>query len=90
MKVQKRLEWCMRHGNMTVADLARWFGRPDPTVRGWIAHGGGVGGPVQDVEAIERDLVQLETAIKEQRGFPVPRLSPLDRITHLEACKAGT
>jgi len=77
----------MRHGNLTVADLARWFARPDPTVRGWIRNGGRVGGPVQDVEAIERDLGRLELAIRAGRWFPVPRLSPAERIEHLAAIK---
>lgn len=85
MQIQNRLLWCMRHGNLTVADLSRWLGRPDPTVRGWVKNGGGVGGPEQDVAELERALARLETAIKSQQGFPVPRMSPLNRITYLES-----
>lgn len=85
MQIQNRLLWCMRHGNLTVADLARWLERPDPTVRGWVKNGGRVGAPEQDVQELERSLGQLETMIKTRRGFPVPRMSPIDRIAYLES-----
>lgn len=84
MKLQQRLDAIMRDGNLTVADLARWFERPHPTVRGWTK-GGSVGGPHQDKMAIEKNLSKLENMLKAKKGLPVPQMSPARRIEYLEA-----
>lgn len=78
----QRLATVLRDGNLRVADLARWFDRPDPTVRGWV-NGGEVGCAPLDAAMIEAVLADLEKRIRKGRGFPVPRLSPSDRIEYL-------
>jgi hypothetical protein len=83
MNVSARLRAIMRDGNLTIADLARWFERPHPTVRGWV-HGGDVGGAQLDREAINVQLGKLEVMLKKQKGLPIPRLSPSKRIEYLE------
>lgn len=88
MTTAERLEKCMREGNLSVADLARWFDRPDPTVRGWVA-GGGIGGPWLDVAEIEALLRKLENLIKKKRGFPILRMTPRKRIEHLRTIRYG-
>jgi len=84
MNLKARLDAIMRDGNLTVADLSRWFQRPHPTVRGWTK-GGAVGGPPQDRAAIEVGLIKLEEMLKKRRGLPVPQMSPAKRIEYLEA-----
>ena len=80
---QQRLKACVRGGNLTVADLARWFDRPYPTVRTWLQDGIAPGGGPIDKEHAESMLGLLETLIKQKRGFPVPRMAPRQRIEHL-------
>ena len=73
MQASSRLKTVMRLGNLTVADLARWFERPDPTVRGWVK-GRRIGGPYGDVEDVRRRLEKLEKLIQTGK-LPVPKLS---------------
>lgn len=76
-----RLNVCIRDGNMTVADLARWFGRPHPTVRQWVHRGFEPrrGGP-HDAAWFEAMLTALERLIKRRYQFPLSRhLSPRAR-----------
>ncbi len=76
----------MRRGNLRVADLARWFDRPHPTVRGWALKGIQPGGGPHDVESVNSMLVLLEKLIEARKGsygFPVPRLSPRARKQHI-------
>ena len=81
---QQRLKACVRGGNLTVADLARWFDRPYPTVRTWIEVGIKPGGGPIDKEHAESMLALLETLIKRRIELPVPRgMSPRKRIEHL-------
>lgn len=88
MTVQKRLKWCMKHGNLRVSDLARWFVRRHSTVRGWVVDGKVPGGTEADIEFVEIWLTRLETKIaRKTAGFPVPRLSPAQRIKHLAAVR---
>ena len=83
-----RLQAIMRDGNLTGADLARWFDRPDPTVRGWIKGSHVLGGAQLDVAYVEAQLNKLERLLKKKRGLPVPRMTPTKRIEHLQALKA--
>lgn len=71
---QERLRRVMLGGNLTVADLARWFDRPDPTVRGW-ARGENPRGAQLDIAYTEARLAQIETRIKNRQGLPVPRMA---------------
>lgn len=78
-----RLKAVLRDGNLRVADLARWFDVPHPTVRGWVVDGWNPGGGPRDQAYIYRMLDVLELCINQKRGFPIPRLSPRGRIAHL-------
>lgn len=81
---QKRLQDTMKGGNLRVADLARWFGRPDPTVRQWVNYGVLPSGGAHDRDDIERQLTALEKSIKAGKHLPLAkRLSPADRIQRL-------
>ena len=80
---QQRLKACVRGGNLTGADLARWFDRPYSTVRTWVESGIKPGGGPIDKEHAESMLALLETLIKQRRGFPVPSMSPKARKDHV-------
>lgn len=79
----KRLKAVLRNGNLRVADLARWFDAPHPTVHGWLVDGWNPGGGPMDRAYIHRMLGVLESRIKQKRGFPLPRMSPGQRIARL-------
>lgn len=81
--LKERLKACMRDGNLTVADLAYWLSRPDPTLRTWIKGTRMQGGP-GDQQAVLRDLKALETLIAKKRGFPVPPISLRKRKAYLD------
>jgi hypothetical protein len=81
-----RLQSIMKDGNLTGADLARWFDRPDPTVRGWI-RGYELRGPPLDAAYVEAQLDKLERLLKRKQGLPVPRMAPGKRIEHLNRLK---
>ena len=78
-----RLLACQRGGNLTVADLARWFDRPYQTVRSWVEQGTEPGGGPIDREHATQLLGLLETLIEKKKGFPIPRLSQKERASHL-------
>lgn len=60
---QQRLRACVESGNLTVADLGRWFGRPYATVRSWLHDGWEpAGGPVT-VRRVETKLQRLEGVV---------------------------
>jgi hypothetical protein len=85
---QQRLEHCMQVGNLSIADLSRWFGRPHSTVRCWVCDGYEPGGGPQDIAIVRSELARLETLIARRDGkFPVPRLPPGERIAYLKAIK---
>lgn len=85
----ERLNRILRDGNLTIADLARWFDRPHPTVSGWI-RGGEVGGAQLDAAWIDAQLVKLETMLRKKRGLPVPRLGRSERRAHLDHLKSNS
>lgn len=61
---------------MTVADLARWFDRPDATVRSWVHLGHTPTGGPADQEEIEKLLVLLEKLIRVgHKPLPFPTRS---------------
>ncbi len=61
---QSRLKTCVERGNLTVADLHRWFGRPYATVRSWLDDGyEPAGGPVTVRRAHDR-LAALEDFVR--------------------------
>lgn len=83
----QRLKACQRGGNLTVADLARWFERSYQTVRSWCGGCEPSGGPI-DKQHVADLLKLLEGKIKRKEGFPLPRLSPKERVKHLARIKA--
>lgn len=84
MTFQERLKKCMLDGNLTIADLARWFQRTHPTVGSWVRDGSSPGGGPQDVAGVMKDLEHLEKMIASSSRFPVPRLSPPARLAYIE------
>lgn len=83
MNISERLTGCLKKGNLTVADLARWFARPDPTVRGWVK-GGTVSGPAGDLDDILARLQRLEGLIKKAKELPVPQMSKRKRPAYIK------
>lgn len=82
-----RLKAVLRDGNLRVADLSRWFNVPYPTVRSWVDNDWKPGGAPQDQEYIYKMLDVLELRVNQKRGFPIPRMSPNDRIAYLLAIR---
>ena len=83
MTFQERLRRCVERGNLTVADLARWFDRPYPTVRSWFKDGWEPGdGPATRLR-MEDLLTRLET-ITRQNGAELRRLPMANRAERLE------
>ena len=71
MTFQARLRRVLRDGNLTVADLARWFGRKDATVRAWVNSGYGPRGGYRDQVYIQDRLNELERKIfKNEKSIP--------------------
>lgn len=87
MTFQERLQAVMQGGNLTIADLARWFDRPHPTVGFWVRDGKEPGGGPLDAAMVQARLVKLELLVKKKKGLPLPRLSPKSRMAHMEAIK---
>lgn len=83
----ERLRVVQKKGNLRVADLARWFEKPHATVSEWVKNGRQPTAAPGDLEFINNSLGRLEDLIAQKRGFPVPRLSPQQRIAHLDAVK---
>lgn len=88
-RLQLRLEAVQRHGNLRVADLARWFDVPYSTVRCWTQGVEPNGGP-QDNQRVEYLLARLEKLVHARKDLPLPRLSPQARIKRLRALRGRT
>jgi len=73
MTFAERLKKAMEGGNLTIADLHRWFEVPYQTVRGWLNGHEPGGGPIDSAYARAK-LISLEKAIIRKRGLPLPRL----------------
>lgn len=67
---QKRLLSIQKRANLTVADLARWYGRPHATVRCWT-QGTVPSGPPRDRADVER-LTQWLNALANEKVLPLP------------------
>lgn len=78
---QKRLLRAQRKANFTVADLARWFARPHPTVRCWTQGTRPSGGPL-DSERVERGLARMEALVKNKK-LPLCWMPPRQKIKAL-------
>jgi hypothetical protein len=73
----------LRQGNMTTADLARWFDRPHATVSTWVNDNRRPSGTPGDMEHIFALLDVLENLIARKQGFPVPRMGAKGRKVYL-------
>lgn len=83
MILRPRLLDLMERGNLTVADLARWFDRPDATVRAWIRNERSVRGIRVDHAHISRQVILLEKQIGRKMGLPVPPMTQSRRLAYL-------
>ena len=83
----ERLRVVQKRGNLRVADLARWFEKPHATVSEWAKNGRQPTAAPGDLAFIEESLTKLENLVAQKRGFPVPRMSPSQRIAHMDAIK---
>lgn len=82
-----RLRKVSAAGNLTIADLARWLDRPHATVSVWYKNGREPRGGPQDKEHAHAMLGVLEALVKQRKGFPVPRMSPVKRIEYLRGVR---
>lgn len=82
---QKRLLRVQRQANLTVADLARWFERPHPTVRCWTRGTKPSGGPL-DSTRVEKGLAKLESLVKHKK-LPLPWMRPKEKIKKLRVLR---
>ncbi len=83
-----RLAWCMRHGDVTVADLHHWFGRPRATVRTWAIDARVPQGP--SGKKAHLLLALLESRIRARAGFPIPvDLSVATRPNYVKKLRHG-
>lgn len=65
-----RLRWCLKHGDLTIADLHHWFKRPRATVRRWVIDACVPRGPTGTHAHLLLEL--LQSRITNRQGFPVP------------------
>jgi hypothetical protein len=61
---QRRRAACVETGNLTVADLSRWFGRPYATVRTWLYDGFEPSGGPRTRHRMGVRLNRLEAAVR--------------------------
>src|SRR5262249_3210791 len=78
---QERLQRCCDRGDLTVADLARWFDRPARTVRSWLTQGWEPGGGPVPRRRMEDRLSRLETVV---RSTELRKLSMRERAERLQ------
>lgn len=86
----QRLERIKREGNLTTADLARWFNRPHPTVSGWC-RGGPIGRELAPLDAayVTAQLARLEKWLN-KGPLPVPvGLSKANRRRYFDQLRNG-
>jgi hypothetical protein len=80
---QQRLQRCRERGNLTVADMARWFGRPYATVRSWLNEGWEPGdGPVTR-RRMEDRLGRLEGAVRSADLRQMPMRARAEKLQQL-------
>ena len=83
MTFQQRLQRCRERGNLTVADLARWFDRPYATVRSWLNEGWEPGdGPVTR-RRMEGRLGRLEEVVRSTELRQLPMRERAEKLTQL-------
>ena len=67
-----------------MADLARLFARPHPTVNGWIKRGLNPSGGPADIDGAYTMLEKLESYLQRSKMLPVPiGMSPDKRIRYV-------
>jgi len=84
----RNLNWCLKHGHLTISDMARWFGRPRATVHEWVRRERGPIGAGAHT-ALKKGW-KLCTAIRLKEGFPVPiDLNKWDRARYMNLLGEG-
>jgi hypothetical protein len=87
MTFPERLNVCLDRGQLTISNLAVWFGRPRSTVKTWC-YGRTPQGPTGRA-ALDR-LTLLEWAIKYGQGFPIPEMTSIpERPDYLRGIRDG-
>lgn len=89
MKFQERLRKAQKDGDMTMADMARWFDVPFQSARYWLIVGDADMEPRGPrARMIRKRLERLEWAIHHSIGFPVPQMLRVrDRKQHIETTR---
>lgn len=88
MTFKGRLEAAKRRGNLRDADLARWFGRRQSTIAGWL-DGREPSGTPADLRGLFSELTKLEGMIEAKRLPLSQYASAPNRIAYLEKLKRG-
>ena len=70
MTFQSRCKAVLKRGDLTVADLAAWLGRPYPTTWRWVNSGWVPRGPT--TAKLLANLEKLEKAVGDPALFPIP------------------
>ena len=85
MTFASRCKACIKRGNMTVLDLAAWFGRPYTTVWRWV-EGDWEPRPGLDGQKAEADLSLLEKLLASKTPLVIPSsLSSSKRAEHVRS-----
>ena len=79
---RQRLERVKLRGNLRDADLARWVGRRQSTIRGWLAGREPAGTPTE-LTALYAAIERLEFFISAGR-LPLPYVPAKTRIAYLK------
>ncbi len=78
-RLSARLNAAMREGNLNTSDLARWFNRPIPTVRGWV-RGRYTRMTEYELGIVLDRLKLIERRIRLRAGLPVPQFTAHHRL----------
>ena len=86
MTFKDRLELAKRRGNLRDADLARWFGRRQSTIAGWL-DGREPSGTPADLRGLFSELGKLERTIEATHLPLTEYVSASKRIAYIEKLK---
>lgn len=86
MSFKDRLEAAKRRGNLRDADLARWFGRRQSTIAGWLG-GREPSGTPADLRGLFAELTKLEGMIGSKWLPLADYVSASHRIAYLAKLK---
>lgn len=81
----ERLNAVKRRGNLRDADLARWLGRRQSTVKGWL-QGREPAGTPSEIRGLFSEVVKIEAVIA-SKALPVPWMPSARRIAYMTRLK---